>query len=200
MIKNIVFDFGQVLVHFDPLYMTKQYISDPQEAETAAEVIFDRLYWDRLDEGSIEEHEVEAAIVERLPEHLASRAIEAYRNWIYNIPEIEGMRALMQKLKREKNVRIFILSNISRYFAEHAHEIEILKEAEKCIFSSVCGHIKPHADMFDYLCRTCDILPSETIFIDDNANNIKGASDFGIHTYHFDGNAQKLETYLYQVL
>ncbi len=200
MIKNVVFDFGQVLVHFEPLYMTKRYISDDKDAQLAADIIFDRIYWDKLDEGTIENEEVEADIARRLPERLVSDAILAYRNWIYNIPEIDGMRALAQKIKREKGVRVFVLSNISRYFAEHAHEIEILKEAEKCIFSAVCGHIKPHADMFDYLCRTCDILPDETIFIDDNEKNIKGADAFGIHTYLFDGNVEKLAQHLDRLL
>ncbi len=200
MIKNVVFDFGQVLVHFEPLYMTKQYIENDEEARAAAEVIFDRLYWDRLDEGTIEEAEVEAGILSRLPAHLSEKAILAYRNWIRNIPEIDGMRELVQRIKREKGVHVFVLSNISRYFAEHAHEIPILTEAEKCIFSAVCGHIKPHADMFDYLCRTCDILPEETVFIDDNEKNIQGATNFGIHTYLFDGDAKKLSAHLDTIL
>lgn len=200
MIKNVVFDFGQVLVHFDPFYMTNRYIQNEEEAKYAAEVIFDRLYWDRLDEGTIENEEVEAAIAERLPAHLVPSAILAYRNWIYNIPEIDGMRELVKKLKQEKNVHIFVLSNISRYFADHAHEIEILKEAEKCIFSAVCGHIKPHADMFAYLCESCGILPEETIFIDDNAKNIEGANNFGLNTYLFDGDAEKLTEYLLRLL
>lgn len=200
MIKNVVFDFGQVLVHFEPLYMTKKYIEDENEAQAAAEVIFDRLYWDRLDEGTIEDEEVEAGILSRLPKHLAEKAILAYRNWIYNIPEVEGMRALIERIKREKGVRVFVLSNISRYFAAHAHEIPILAEAEKCIFSAVCGHIKPHADMFAYLCESCGILPEETIFIDDNVKNIEGAKNFGIGTYLFDKDAEKLSAYLDSVL
>ncbi len=200
MIKNVVFDFGQVLVHFEPLYMTKRYIENDEEARAAAEVIFDRAYWDRLDEGTIEEAEVESGILSRLPEHLSKKALLAYRNWIYNIPEIDGMRELTRRIKREKGVHVFVLSNISRYFAEHAHEIPILAEAEKCIFSAVCGHVKPHADMFDYLCRSCDILPEETVFIDDNEKNIRGADAFGIHTYLFDGDVKKLSAYLDKIL
>ena len=200
MIKNIVFDFGQVLVHFDPMYMTGQYIKGEADVALASEVIFDRLYWDRLDAGTIEDAEVEAAIVSRLPARLHGAAVTAYRNWIYNIPEIDGMRELVKKLKREKGVRVFVLSNISRYFAAHAHEIAILKEAEKCIFSAVCGHIKPDPDMFAYLCEECGILPEETCFIDDNAKNIAGAGAFGIHTYLFDGDAKRLEEHLFRIL
>ena len=68
MIKNLVFDFGQVMVHFDPKYMVEQYISDPIDSILLQRIIFDRLYWDRLDEGTIEDDEVIAGICSRLPE------------------------------------------------------------------------------------------------------------------------------------
>ena len=47
MFKNIIFDFGQVLVRFDPYYMTSVYISDENDIKSVCEVVFDRLYWDR---------------------------------------------------------------------------------------------------------------------------------------------------------
>lgn len=200
MIKNVVFDFGQVLVRFDPYYMTKQYIKNEEEAQIAAKVIFDRLYWDPLDDGTITDEEVVTAVKARLPEHLHQSAELAYYNWIYNIPEIEGMRALIERLREEKGVRIFILSNISRYFAEHASEIPILALAEKCIFSAVCGYVKPDAAIFDHLCRTCEILPEETVFIDDSEKNTRGAEDFGIKSYRFDGDVQRLEVFLDKIL
>ena len=58
MIKNVVFDFGQVLVRFEPSYMVGQYVSDPIDAKLLEEVVFDRLYWDRLDAGTISNEEV----------------------------------------------------------------------------------------------------------------------------------------------
>ena len=57
MIKNIVFDFGQVLVHFEPKYMVGVYVDDKDDAKLLEEVVFDRLYWDRLDAGTISNEE-----------------------------------------------------------------------------------------------------------------------------------------------
>lgn len=37
MIKNVVFDFGQVLVHFEPEYMTGCYIEDKKDAKLLKE-------------------------------------------------------------------------------------------------------------------------------------------------------------------
>ncbi|MBE7044723.1 MAG: HAD family phosphatase [Ruminococcaceae bacterium] len=196
MIRNAIFDFGQVLVHFEPTEMVKKYASSPEDAALLAEIVFDRLYWDRLDSGTISNEETIAGIKGRLPERLHEPAEQCYYNWIYNIPEIDGMRALLKKIKEEYGIRLFLLSNISQYFAEHAHEIPILEEFEQCFFSSVCGLEKPNPEFFEFLLQKCGLEASETIFVDDNANNIRGASSLGITTYQFDKNAEELEQFL----
>ena len=195
MIKNVVFDFGQVMVHFVPAYMVGKYVSDPSDAKLLETVVFDRLYWDRLDEGSITDEEVLAACRLRLPERLWRVLEKIYWNWIYNIPEIEGMSALVADLK-QRGKRVFLLSNICTYFADHAKEINCLAAFEKCVFSAVCGRTKPSLEMFAYLCDECGIAPEETIFIDDSPKNIAGANAFGIEGYLFDGNVAGLRAYL----
>lgn len=195
MIRNVVFDFGQVMVRFEPEYMVGKYVTDKTDARLLEAVVFDRLYWDRLDRGDISDTEVVTACKARLPERLRETAEEIYYNWIYNIPEIEGMRELAVRLRDEYGMRLFLLSNISTYFADHAHEILVLAEFEKCIYSAVVGHVKPNEDMFEYLCKTCEILPDETVFVDDNTANIAGAKAYGIHGYLFDGDVVKLKKY-----
>lgn len=199
MIKNIVFDFGNVLISFDPVYMTRQYISDAEDVSLVSEVLFDRLYWDRLDAGTITDEEVVRLSCERLPERLHKDVKKIYYNWIYNIPEIEGMRENIAKV-RGAGKRIFLLSNISEYFADHAHEIDIIKDFDGYVLSARVGHVKPRSDMFEYLCDHCGIAAEETLFIDDNAANIEGARAFGINVYHFDGDAEKLGRYLDEIL
>lgn len=196
MIKNVVFDFGQVIVHFEPSYMVSRYVSDKNDAALLEEVIFDRLYWDRLDAGTITDEEVVNACKERLPERLHPYVSDIYYNWIYNLPEIEGMGELVDYIKEKYGTRVFLLSNICTYFAEHEKEISVLSKFEKCIYSAVCGHVKPTAEVFDYLCKACDILPEETVFVDDNEKNIKGSCAFGIEGYLFDGNVAALRHWL----
>lgn len=200
MIKNVVFDFGQVLVRFEPAYIVGRHVTDKEDAGLLEQVVFDRLYWDRLDAGTISNEEVIEECKKRLPERLHSIVPTIYYNWIYNIPTIEGMAELVERLSKRDDVRLFLLSNISLYFAEHASEIPILRFFERCIFSAVCGRVKPTREIFSYLCDTCGILPSETVFIDDNAANIKGAQEFGITGYLFDGDAERLERYLQTAL
>lgn len=195
MIKNIIFDFGQVLVHFEPEYMVSKYVKDPEDVELLKTVLFDRLYWDKLDAGTITDNEVLQLSYKRIPERLWNVAKEIYYNWIYNIPQIEGMEEVVQYLKKSgKN--LYLLSNISKYFAEHSEEIHILKYFDICVFSACCGHIKPDKEIFKYVCKKCNCIPEETIFIDDNVNNIEGAKNCGINTYLFDGDVNKLNTYI----
>lgn len=199
MIKNVVFDFGQVLVHFEPSYMVGRYVTDARDARLLEAVMFDRLYWDKLDAGKISDGEVVVATRGRLPERLWDVASRIYYDWIYNIPEFEGMRELLTALKRH-GVPLYLLSNISTYFASHADEIPILSYFDKCVFSAVCGKVKPHADIFAHLCEACSVSPGETLFIDDSDKNIAGAEAFGIRGYRFDGDVARLSAYLAETL
>ena len=200
MIKNVVFDFGQVMVRFEPSYMVGRYVDDKDDAALLEEVVFDRLYWDKLDSGDISDDEVISACRQRLPERLWQVAERIYFDWIYNLPEIDGMRELVRYVKKTYGVRVLLLSNISTYFAEHADEIDVLREFEACVFSAVIGKVKPSADIFEYVCQKYGMLAEETVFVDDNPNNIKGAQSVGITGYLFDGDADKLKAYLDGVL
>ena len=137
---------------------------------------------------------LQAYVIRRLPERLWAQAKQVYDNWFYHNPEIEGMSQLMRDLKSE-GYHIFVLSNISKTFAAHAHEIPILRNAEHCILSGAHGLAKPQREIFELLCRECDILPQESIFIDDNPANIRAAEDFGIQGYLFDGDVARLRDF-----
>lgn len=200
MIKNVVFDFGQVLVSYEPKYMTEIYVKNKDDSAIIQEVLFDRLYWDRLDAGAISDEELIKEACTRLPERLHSVSEKVFRNWIYNIPEIEGMRELLTELKEKTDVKLYLLSNISKTFSEHRVEIPILKFFDKCIMSADHGIVKPSREIFQLLCDECGINKEESIFIDDTLKNIEGAKAFGLNTYHFDGNAKALRNHLFELL
>ncbi len=200
MIKNVVFDFGKVMVQFESVYMIDKYTESPEDSKMLEFILLDRKYWDPLDLGTITDEEVVADCKRRLPERLWKTAEKIYYDWIYNIPEIEGMSDLVKKVKNQYGKRVFLLSNISTYLADHAEEIPCLALFEKCIFSAVCGMVKPDLAIFEHLCKECGILPEETLFIDDSPVNIEGARNFGITGYLFDGDVKKLERYLDELL
>ncbi len=195
--KNVVFDFGKVLVHFEPEYMTAQYIKDKEDVKLVSSVLFDRLYWDRLDAGTITDLEVVSESCKRLPEKFHKDVEKIYDNWMYNIPEIDGMREILQQLK-EEGTHLFLLSNISETFANRSDTIPVLKYFEKCIFSAKAGCVKPSEQIFRYLLCQCNINAQDTLFVDDSIINIEGAKKVGINTYHFDGDVKKLKSFLFK--
>ena len=193
--KNVIFDFGQVLVRFDPIYMTSRYVSDEDDVRDVANVLFDRLYWDRLDAGTIDDEEVVRLASQRVPQRLRGAIADVYYNWIYNIPEIEGMREAIA-ICREKGFGVYLLSNISHYFADRKEEIQILSLLDGYVFSAQCGCVKPSREIFAHTCDKFGLDPSQTLFVDDSEKNIRGAIDFGLNGYLFDGDSGKLCAYL----
>ena len=198
MLKNIIFDFGQVLVRFDPYYMTKAYIKDEKDCLLCLDVIFDRLYWDRLDEGAIADEEVKEGICSRLPERLHKKAMAVYDNWMFHLPFIDGMKELVLDLK-SSGKKLFLLSNISIGFSEKYKQVpelaELLSHFDGLVFSGPIGLIKPYKDIFNHLLSKYSLDADECIFIDDNEKNINGSRDVGIEGYLFDGDAEKLKRY-----
>ena len=199
-IKAVIFDFGQVMVHFEPEYMVGKYVSDKADALLLERVVFDRIYWDKLDAGTITNEKTLEECRKRLPERLWEAASTIFYNWIYNIPEIEGMADLVSYIKNRYGVKILLLSNISHYFADHSGEVSCLKDFDGFVFSARVGLVKPSRDIFDYICKKYGISPQEAIFVDDNKSNIDGANSFGIHGYLFDSDVNKLKAYLDEAL
>lgn len=200
MIKNLVFDFGQVMVRFDPTYIAGKYTESPEDAHILASVLFDRLYWDRLDSGSISDEEVITESKKRLPERLHSACEKAYYNWIYCIPEIDGMTDLVREVRDRYKKRVFLLSNISEYFVKNRNSVPSLSLFEKCIFSAEHGTVKPERRIFEILLEECGILPEETVFIDDSEKNLAGAEAIGIRGILFKGDSAALMKELEEIL
>ncbi len=192
MIKDIIFDFGQVLVKFDPMYMTSFYVDSSEDCKTVSDVVFDRVYWDRLDAGTIAYAEMTADFEKRLPKHLLEGAEKALVNWMDHLPEIEGMRELLERLRVLPDTRLFLLSNISREFADRSGDIDILKYFDGCVFSATCGSTKPNKEIFAHLCEKYGISPESAVFIEDSAKNVNGARAFGIKAVLFE-NAEQTE-------
>jgi len=199
MIKAIIFDFGQVLVHFDSDYILKEAIPDERARRTAAEVLFSREYWDRLDDGTMNEAELCRLALPRIDERYRESAETAIMNWHTRLPEWEGMRSLLCDLKA-KGIPIFLISNISSGFVAHSHEIPILSYIDKAVFSAVSDCVKPSGEIFELACQRFGFPREECGFVDDSEKNIRGAAEFGLHTVLFDGDADALRARLSEML
>lgn len=192
MKKVLFMDYGQVMVRYNPYELTAHFVSDEDDRLLVSEILFDRLYWDRLDAGTLEDEEFISEVKKRLPMRLWNAAESIYESWAVSLPEISGMRELVLNIKKDFGVSACLISNISKNFARREGEIDLLKIFENKVYSAVSGFVKPSYEIFDYACRVCGVLPSEAVFVDDSEKNIKGGENFGIDSVLFDGDSAKL--------
>lgn len=199
MIKNIIFDFGRVIVDFDETKMTRAYIKDEAFVPLVRDIIFDRLYWDPLDIGGISDEELKRCAAERLPKELIPAAHAVYDHWIDHIDPIPGIEEAI-RTARERAEGLYLLSNISEKFANEYGSNPTIKRVlslfDGLVLSGPLHMIKPDARIFHYLLDTYGLEADECLFIDDSPKNIAGARAVGIHTYLFDGDAKKLTEYI----
>lgn len=201
--KNYIFDLGMVLFNFDTKYMTSLYTENEEDCVLLESVVFDRLYWDRLDRGEIGDSEVIGAIRQRVPERLADTAEKIYNNWVENLTPIPGMAKILEIVKN-KGGRLYLLSNISIGFAEKYRNVpavcKVLSQFDGLVFSGPIHMAKPDHEIFRFLLDKYQLSPEETLFTDDNPKNIEAAQQLNLHTFLFDGDSNKLLQYIYKRL
>ena len=199
MIKNYIFDFGNVLANFYPYDLTAPYVRDDETCKIVSDVVFDRVYWNKLDDGTITDEEVKMAVCSRLPEELTACACMVYDNWVKTMTPVTGMQELISDIKKTDK-KLYLLSNISIGFADTYREVpwikDILKNFDGLVFSGKVGLVKPDRNIFEYVLSKFSLKAEECLFIDDSPLNIDGARSVNINGYLFDGDAQKLRKYL----
>ena len=200
MKKYLIFDLGNVMVSFSPIDMCRKFIKSEDDAKTVCDALFDRIYWDRLDAGTIEDTELLSEVKKRIPESLFPLAEKIYSSWFLSLPEISGMRELALKLKKKYSLSLALLSNVGKALWEHEKEIPLLDIFDKKFYSAVIGYTKPSDEIYAYVCKKLDILPREAVFVDDNEKNVLTAESFGIKSIKFDGDVQKLEAKREEIL
>ena len=195
MISNYIFDFGNVLARFYPNERFLREHPDREEAARILAVVFDRKYWDRLDEGTISEAEVVAGIRSELPGKAGETACRLYERWIVDREPVPGMPELVRDIHAAGG-RLFLCSNISIRFAEEYATNPwigpLFALFDGLVFSGPLHITKPGREIFAHLLKTYDLNPAECIFIDDSQKNIDGAAAAGISGYLFDGDADRL--------
>lgn len=196
MVKNIIFDFGQVLVRFVPYEIASCYVGNEADRRLLEQVVFDRKYWDRQDAGTITNDEMIASVCADLPAHLHRVAADIVHTWIYHIPPIPGMEDLLVELKGAGK-QLYLLSNIGKTFIEKKDEFPILSHFDGCVFSADVGIIKPAREIFECLCNRYGLNPAECVFIDDLAANVAAAKSYGIHALQFFGDPEELKARLF---
>ncbi|MDO9260423.1 MAG: HAD family phosphatase [Flavobacteriaceae bacterium] len=181
-IKNIIFDFGGVLVDWNPRYLYKTVFNDAAQMEYFLTHICTEewnLQQDKdrtLEEGTL-------LLQKQFPDY-ADLINLFYDQWEVMLNgEITENVKLLPQLKQ--HYPLFGLTNWSaETFPIALNRFSFFKIFDGIVVSGEEKMIKPDKDIFHLLLNRYQIKASESLFIDDNINNIIAANEMGFHTIH----------------
>lgn len=190
-IKNIVFDLGDVIINIDVPRAAQSFAT--LSGRETTEVI--RLFEEGKVFRQFETGQLDApgfrAYVRQLLDNSGWEDAEIDTAWNSLLLDLPADRVELLK-QLGKNYRLFLLSNTSSIHIEAINKI--LHQAsgvsnlddlfEKIFLSYEMGIMKPHPDIYQRVLEEAGIRAEETLFLDDNADNIRAASALGIQTIH----------------
>jgi HAD superfamily hydrolase (TIGR01509 family) len=184
IIKNIVFDLGNVLISFKPDKYMESFNFEKSIRDRVFESVFKSKYWLELDKGTLTEEEASELFCKSGQEtkEEIKRVMSSWKDMLQPIPEtIEILKELKQM-----GYRIYVLSNYHKNaFEKTSMENEFFKLLNGRIISYEVNCIKPEKEIYDKLLKAFNLEAGETLFIDDMNENIQGAENLGIQTILF---------------
>ena len=166
MIKNVIFDVGNVLVDFCWEEVFHKLGFEGETFECVADATVRSATWNEFDRGAKPDEEIMAACIKEAPEY--EREIRLFydhvgdtiRTYPYTVRWIRSL---------EKNgYHTYILSNFPKSTYEKAtEELSFEKETTGAIFSYQVKCIKPEAEIYKLLLDRYHLVPQECVFIDD---------------------------------
>ena len=182
MIKNIIFDMGNVLIRFDrEVFLTR--LGVPQaDRELLKREVFQSLEWARMDRGSLTDAQAARSICRRLPEHLHDAAEKLVQMWDRPILPVPGMLELIQELKEKSFATAGILDDAGL-------EVCIITDAPviPLYYLPLCAGLAVKAGMKEESAwRAITINPAHVVGIDGRVGSIEAGKDADIAI--FEGN------------
>jgi FMN phosphatase YigB (HAD superfamily) len=188
-IKNIILDFGGVLFDIDYHAPHREFAKLGWEHfnEDYSQASQNEIY-DLLETGKIEVAEFWSYLASRMPMATQTQIAAAW-NSILLYP-ISSRITQLPILK--KYYRTFLLSNTNAIHApvfeemmKQTGEWTIMENALEAIhYSQDLGKRKPHPETFLHVCQLHALDPSETLFVDDSIQHVKGAREAGLIGLH----------------
>jgi haloacid dehalogenase superfamily, subfamily IA, variant 3 with third motif having DD or ED len=192
MIKNIVFDMGQVLIRFDrEVFLDHAGVTDPEDRKLLLREVFLSLEWARMDRGSLTDAEAAEIICRRVPERLHDAVWKLVTFWDRPILEVEGMCELVAELKAA-GYGIYLLSNASLRQHEYWPRIPASRYFDGTLVSADVKLVKPQPEIYLLLCMKFHLRPEECFFIDDALLNAEAAYLCGMRSAVFHGDAGEM--------
>ena len=181
MIKNIVFDFGKVLVDYDFLPLLNQFFGDNKEQLAKfCNVFIDQDFIDECDREDIPFEEIIKRHQQSTPEFADALQffLDNYDNFVTG--PMPGMLELLTQLKA-KGYRLYGLTNWCSAVHKVIAKYPVFRLLDGRVISSEEHLLKPQPEIYQCLLDRYGLKPEETVFTDDKAVNVEGAKAVGMH-------------------
>ena len=184
-IKNIVFDFGGVLIDWNPRYLYRSYFAGDEERMEWFLQNVCTYPWNIQMDGGKPFAEGVAELTAQHPEW--AEAIGVYHTrWAEMIGgEVEGTASLIKRLKAA-GYRVFGLTNWSmETYPLIRDNYEVFSLFEGVVVSGEEHLLKPDEKIYRCLLERYSLEAAESVFLDDNADNVAGAEAVGMEALRF---------------
>jgi putative hydrolase of the HAD superfamily len=187
-VSAIIFDLGGVIINIDPSLTHKAFDNlgvsqiDKQFTFTHQEKVFKDF-----EVGNITTEGFRNSFRKFIEHPVSDDAIDAAWNaMLLDIPphRIELLKKLNSQYETYllSNTNIIHMQSINSYLKQE-HGLENLGPLfNTCYFSQEIGVRKPNAEAFEYVLKAHNLSPKNTLFFDDNADNINTSAELGIQS------------------
>jgi len=187
-IKNIVFDFGGVIVNFSREAAVKKFEEiGVANANELLDAYHQKGAFLQVEDGTINAEEFRIILSELAGKELTYEQVkEGWLGFMLDVPQYR----LEYLLELKKKYKLYILSNTNPYVMSWARSNDFTIAGrplddyfDKIYTSYELKAVKPGKTIFELMIKDADMLPGETLFIDDGPANIKMAKELGMMTF-----------------
>jgi 2-haloacid dehalogenase len=192
-IKAIIFDYGNVLLKWEPRNIYRRYFPNDEEGMERFLDEVDFMAWNALQDKGRPFKEGVADHSRKFPQF--AHLFHAYHDhWIDSIGDAYwGTVEIMKELKK-KGYRLYGLSNWSAETFPHAQEkYDFFYLLDDMVISGAVGYVKPEPEIYNIMLDKIGKPAHECLFIDDALPNIQQANTMGFVSIHFQNPEQLRE-------
>lgn len=185
MIRNIIFDFGDVFINLDKEIVFREM----QKMGGGGLTPKLRALNDSYEIGGISSREFIAQLKSHFPGALPSKITAIWNAMLLDFPN--KRLEFIENLARENKYRLFLLSNTNALHIAHVEQIMGTEKFNRFKYSFEQFYLsheiqlkKPNIEIFEFVLQENDLRADETLFIDDTKENTDAAQVSGIKTWH----------------
>ncbi|WP_422348233.1 HAD family hydrolase [Flagellimonas sp.] len=185
MIKNIILDFGDIFIDLDkPATARAMAKYGYKELTPDLENLFNSYEKGEMDSPSFLKH-----VASHFPTAPEDYVINAWNSILKDFPD--SRLDFVENLAKQNQYRLFLLSNTNDLHIEFVRE-RLGKEKfdrfeaafEVFYLSYEMGMRKPDAEIFEFVLQANNLIPEETLFVDDTKENTDTAASLGIQVWN----------------